>query len=793
VHSFKNRLLILIVALMVLTEGVTIVLALVYLNRGVRTQLAQQLTATRTMLDRMLEDRARQLRAATDVLVADFAFREAATSGDRATILSALGNHARRIDAEVATLYQNDGTIVASTLPASFANDAATLDDAEAAGAPGFVVISGRPYQMVFAPLRAPETIGWVALGFALDRQLAIQLRDLAGSDVSFIAHDRAGRDSYVISTLSEDNARAMLQPLPASAAVNRPTVMRLGATEYLMLSAPLYVRNGRIDLLVQRSLDVALAQFREMRLALLLIGGASLLGAIVVAWLAGRTAVRPLGALVAAAQRIRQGDYQQPISVAGSEEFLQLAASFNSMQSGIREREARILDQATHDSLTDLPNRYGLRQWLAARPLGDGPCTLALIDVHRFRDLNASVGHQVGDELLRVLSTRLRLVAGAQGCCARVGADQFIIVLPARAAEVHRALQTQTAELLQGVEVGELHISVELRAGLAEWRSAQVSIDDLLRQIDVALVQAKESGTQFVSYQASHDADHRRRVTLVAELRQAIARNELHLAFQPLVLMTSREAVSLEALVRWTHPTLGVISPAEFVPLAERASAVADLTRWVLAAAIAQLGLWRAQGLTIELAVNLSASDLSDEILPGRVLALLREHNVAAAQLMLEVTESAIMREPAQATRVMQQLRDAGVRFAIDDFGTGHSSLAQLHTLPVDELKIDRSFVINLERSANNQAIVRSTTELGHILGLRVVAEGVETPAVWTALLRLGCDLAQGYFISRPMPAAEVPGWMSLQRANLSRALADARQDGTVAPLRARGSDRPG
>jgi EAL domain-containing protein (putative c-di-GMP-specific phosphodiesterase class I) len=293
------------------------------------------------------------------------------------------------------------------------------------------------------------------------------------------------------------------------------------------------------------------------------------------------------------------------------------------------------------------------------------------------------------------------------------------------------------------------------------------------------------------VVYQAGHDAEHRRRVTLVSELRRAIASDALHLAFQPLVLMTTREAMGFEALVRWTHPTLGVIPPAEFVPLAERASTVADLSRWVLRAAISQLGEWRRQGLETELAVNLSATDLCDAELPAQVLALLREHGVDTRQLMLEVTESAIMSEPQQAARAMQQLRTAGVRFAIDDFGTGHSSLAQLHSLPVDELKIDRSFVLNLERSPNNRAIVRSTTELGHILGLRVVAEGVETPEAWSALLRLGCDLAQGYFISRPMLASQVPGWMRSQRTVLSQSLAEAQQDGTVAALRLRPVDR--
>jgi EAL domain-containing protein (putative c-di-GMP-specific phosphodiesterase class I) len=311
--------------------------------------------------------------------------------------------------------------------------------------------------------------------------------------------------------------------------------------------------------------------------------------------------------------------------------------------------------------------------------------------------------------------------------------------------------------------------------------------VDDLLRQADVALLQAKEQGTIAVNYAASHDADHRRRITLVTELRQAIAGNGLALHYQPLVSMTNRATVGCEALLRWTHPTLGNISPAEFVPLAERASVLPDLSRWVLRTAIAQLGQWERAGLDLEIAVNLSAADFADGELPARVLALLREHRASAPRLLLEVTESAIMREPQLAAQVMQQLRTAGVRFAIDDFGTGHSSLAQLHQLPVDELKIDRSFVTDLERSPSNQAIVRTTIELGHSLGLKVVAEGIETPQVWSTLLRLGCDLAQGYLISRPMPVDAVPGWLQSQRAQVARALSAAEQSGTVASLRIR------
>jgi EAL domain-containing protein (putative c-di-GMP-specific phosphodiesterase class I) len=273
----------------------------------------------------------------------------------------------------------------------------------------------------------------------------------------------------------------------------------------------------------------------------------------------------------------------------------------------------------------------------------------------------------------------------------------------------------------------------------------------------------------------------------LVAELRRALAGEGLALHYQPIVDMRDRTVRSFEALLRWNHPTLGNISPAEFIPLAERASVLPDLSRWVLGTAIGQLGAWQREGLDFSVAVNLSAADFADGGLPARVFALLRDYQVPATRLILEVTESAIMREPQLAAQIMQQLRTGGVCFAIDDFGTGHSSLAQLQALPVDELKIDRGFVCNLERSMSNVAIVRTTIELGHSLGLKVVAEGIETPEVWASLLRLGCDLAQGYFVSRPMPVSAVSGWTRAQREQLARNVSVAEEGGRLTPIRGR------
>ena len=773
---------------MALAQGVTIVLALASIRGAVRTDSVRQLTATRAMLDRTLAERTRLLRSATDVLVKDYGFKEAVATSDQPTMQSALANHARRVAADLAVLYALDGTVVAASTQelATQSSRSLHLPEGETEAAP-FAIVGGRPYQIVIAPIRAPQAIAWVALGFALDQSLAQQLAALAGTDVSFVFHE-PGNGNGIISTLAPARASALAISTPPSTSLGVPMLSTLQDAQYLTLSAPLLAQSGTLQLIAQQSQDTAMAPFRQMRFALLLIGGVALVGAIIVALLASRSALRPLGMLVSAAHQIEKGYYCEHVQVPGGSEFQRLAGTFNTMQQGIRDREARIVHQSTHDALTTLPNREGLRERLMALPQG-GPHSIVMLDVQRFRDVNASVGHQVGDQLLRILAARLGQLAGAGLPCARVGADQFVLSCALHDSELMHRVLVLSEELRAGVQLGELRLSIDIRAGISEWRAPRASVDDLLRQADVALLQAKEQGTVAVVYQPTHDAEHRRRVLVVAELRRALTGKGLSLHYQPLVNMTDRAVVGFEALLRWSHPTLGNISPVEFIPLAERASVLPDLSRWVLNTAIAQLGQWQRAGIDAEIAVNLSAADFADGELAARVLALLREHAAPATRLLLEVTESAIMREPQLAAQVMQQLRTAGVRFAIDDFGTGHSSLAQLHALPVDELKIDRAFVMNLESSSSNIAIVRTTIELGHGLGLKVVAEGIETPEVWATLLRLGCDLAQGYFISRPMAAEAVPAWLRMQGAQLARAMVTAEQAGTISSLRGRSS----
>jgi diguanylate cyclase (GGDEF)-like protein len=696
------------------------------------------------------------------VLAADFGFREAVASGHAPTVLSAARNNAQRIGADMVMLIDTHGHVIASTLPPTTdasASLAQLLEEAPGLrGQPTFRVFGEHAYQVLVAPVRTPEIIAWVAMGFVADDALAARIRELVGSEVAIVIHG-AGGMTRVVATLPAATGRASLLP----AAADPSHLAHLGGADYLSFTQRLDSRGDSVDLVLLKPLRDVLAPYRDLRDAMLLIDTLALLVAAVIGAVLGRSATRPIAELVRAAQRIQRGEYRTAVNVAGGEEFKSLAATFNTMQNNIAAREADILHQARHDPLTGLPNRvqaeHSLGELIGAvdHPAGGA---LVLLELANLRDINASLGLSVGDDVLREAARRLQRTVAPTESVARLGETQFLVIAPDCSAE--RALlyaEQLAAAVRTGFHLTGVSLDLRLACGVCLYPTHGADADELLQRAQVALEDAAASRLRVALYRAGRDEQHRRRLALITDLRGAIDRDELTLVFQPKVTMASRTVRSLEALVRWTHHELGPVSPGEFVPLAEGTGNSRYLTNWVLAAAIRQMGEWRRQGVELDLAVNLSAPDILDPDLGDEILRLLREQRVDASALVLEITESAVMQDPQAAARNMQLLRIAGLRFSIDDFGTGHSSLSQLSLLPVDELKIDRSFIS--QASTGSVTIVTSTIELGHSMGLKVVAEGVEDAQAWNLLRRLGCDYAQGYLISPPMPAAAVPGFV--------------------------------
>jgi len=467
---------------------------------------------------------------------------------------------------------------------------------------------------------------------------------------------------------------------------------------------------------------------------------------------------------------------------------LLRLALSFHEIRALAESRR-----QATTDELTGLPNRRyfyeKLREELAAAQARAAPLTLLVADLDGFKELNDTLGHQAGDLLLQQLGPRVLDGLRAGDTLARLGGDEFAVLLPGCDSEAAVAIVEQIRVILDApFTIRGLNLHVEASIGVAAFPEHARDIDSLVRRADVAMYQAKEARTGWEIYVAARDLHSRDRLQLLGDLRRAIDARELEIHYQPKVDLSSDEVHGVEALVRWRHPDRGLLAPMEFIPLAERTTLMRPLTLFVLDTALEQSRRWRDAGLDLSVAVNLSVPNLLDTRLPGDVQELLERWDVPARQLNLEVTENVILADPDRVIEVLTALKRIGVSLSLDDFGTGSSALAFLKRLPVDELKIDKSFVMAMDRSPADEVIVRSTTELAQRLGLKVVAEGVETAAVLALLERAGCEEAQGYYLQRPVPAAQIAPWIATRAgapADLPRGSADqhrrANGDATV------------
>jgi diguanylate cyclase (GGDEF)-like protein len=409
-------------------------------------------------------------------------------------------------------------------------------------------------------------------------------------------------------------------------------------------------------------------------------------------------------------------------------------------------------------DDLTGLDNRRSFTAEVEGAIADERPFALLMIDLDQFKELNDTLGHHLGDELLRCVGPRLSSVVRDGDLVARLGGDEFGVLV--RGADPDAATVTATrlrAALAQPFALAGISLHVGASVGIAVFPEHAADAGTLLRHADVAMYEAKRGRTGHEIYKPKADHHSRDRLALAGEVRRALAQDELALHYQPVADLATGELLGVEALVRWRHPDRGLLAPGAFLPSIEHTEVMRAVSHRVLAMAICQAGAWFRTDRAWRVAVNLSATDLLDRALVDDVAALLRRYGTPARRMMLEVTESILMTDPARAMEVLAELRSLGVHLALDDFGTGWSSLTHLQRMPVDEIKIDRSFVAAMASDAGSAAIVSSTVDLAHALGLRVVAEGIEDEATWTRLRTVGCDAAQGYYLSKPLAPGEL------------------------------------
>ncbi|NNG14400.1 MAG: EAL domain-containing protein, partial [Gammaproteobacteria bacterium] len=458
------------------------------------------------------------------------------------------------------------------------------------------------------------------------------------------------------------------------------------------------------------------------------------------------------------------KGQYQ--LEDNSSQEVNQLVTAFNNMRLQIHQRQMALEDQALHDALTGLPNRALLNdrieQAINIMRRNTQPMAVLLLDLDRFKEVNDALGHQVGDHLLQHVGQRLRSVLRDSDTVARLGGDEFAVVAPNADATHASELAQKIIDVINEafvIEAQELYVGVSV--GLAVYPQHGDDASNLMRHADIAMYHAKRNKLGYSLYKQSQDEGSVNKLTLVGDLHNELEQaSSLQLFYQPQMDIFTHEIVAVEALLRWNHPLFGSIPPEQIVNMAEHTGQIHELMRWVVNRALSDCEEYiKSHGIRVS--INLSVQNMQDPQLPETIAETLQQHDVEASSVVLEITESAMMNDPVRARNIMVLLDAMGIELAVDDFGTGFSSLGYLKMLPVSELKIDMSFVMNMLEDENDAIIVHSTIELAHNLGLKVVAEGVENQATLLQLRNLKCDVAQGHYLSRPIQKTELGQWI--------------------------------
>jgi diguanylate cyclase (GGDEF)-like protein len=769
--GFRRRIIALLVLVVVVAQVATFVVVSVAIDRSVDARIRSELEVGQRVWDQFHAARGQQLLDSVGLLAADFGFKEAVASADAPTMASALANHSTRLAADLALLLTPEGDFLADHAPAPLRAGGDRFDALLAAAqregsAVGVIALHQRAFHVAVVPIMAPNQIAWLIVGVDFGAGVAREYRGLTGLELAMLRVD-AGAASLLAASL--DGAQAapwseIVAGIDAGAGAVAPEP-EAGAWRWRVSRVSLADADPEVVVALIASRAAAMAPFAQLRTRILALSALAALLATAFAGAIGRSVSRPVADLADAAARIEQGDYSVAVPARGNDELARLAGVFNRMQAGIAQREERIVHQAGHDGLTGLPNRSRamaeLDAAIAAAAAARGECSVLMLDIDRFKEINDTLGHGFGDQVLVEVAKRLRAATRADDLVARLGGDEFLVLLHEVGLDAAHLRAVELVSLLhEPLRLPSTMINLDLSVGVASYPLHGTDAQSLLRRVDIAMYEAKEQHAGVAVYEAGRDELHLRQVTLMADLRRSVERGELHVVFQPKVELATRTVRHAEALLRWTHPVFGPVRPDEFIPLAERSGFVRELSRFVLDHAIRQCRRWRDADLDLGVAVNLSAVDLMDVDLPDFVYACLRRHQLDPSHLILEVTESALMRDVAYAIRVLQRLRGGGVRIAIDDFGTGHSSLAQLRKLPVDELKIDKSFVLQLAQQQDDAMIVRATIDLGHHMGLRVIAEGVEDARSLALLSDFRCDMVQGYLFSPPLESNRFVQW---------------------------------
>ncbi|HEY6527528.1 MAG TPA: EAL domain-containing protein [Cellvibrionaceae bacterium] len=759
-NSLRNQIALMCVCLISLCCAV-LLLSYAYFSRQNHLQQVQtNIIHSTNVFRQYLQAKETMLITAAEVLTADFGFKQAVATSDADTISSALSNHAARIHADLMWLTDAHGVLIAADQISSQKHLQPAQPFLQALlRTPGkgfFIELNGTLYQVIVLPIKAPHVIGFALVGFEIAGVITRELSELTGVDISFYNAQNQLLSSSVSPTDSslaraDLEARQMPGLFGARPAFNHHS-MELPA----LAGAPIGVLLSISLADFYADLDNQLKTMALMALGILLLG----LGASV--WLARNLTV-PLAQLVATARHFAQGQYTDlTLHQHANDEIKLLFSAFSDMGHEIHNREQEALYQSQRDPLTGLYNRTAFIYTVEIATTQERPFLLVTTNIRGFVQINSSLGPELGDRSLCAVATRLQEFPGLH---ARAGADEFISLLHIpTGTNGENICREFLAAIHQPISVADLSLNIVFRAGACQFPADGDNSKTLLRRSTIALEHTRNEGALISFYRSGDEENMLERLAIVEALKLALQKDDgqLSMYYQPKLNMHKGYVDKVESLIRWQRPGHGWVSPELFIGLAEQSGLIIELTHWVLRTVCRQIHLWQQEGIYIHAAINISAQDINHvEFLPT-LNAALAEYQLKPSCITLELTERDLMSDEVQAISLLTELKKTGFCISVDDYGIGQSSLGKLKNLPVDELKIDKSFILKLDTSPTDQIIVRSTITLGHNLGVSVVAEGVENEASWELLHKMGIDYLQGYFISRPFAASELKPWLA-------------------------------
>ena len=765
----RSRIAFTFIAVMVAVQLAALVPLKYALERHASQLADKQMNAGERVFVNQLQHNTQNLKQAAQLLVTEEAFRDAVNSRDTSILQSALMTCQARMRAQMAYYFSADDNLMVSSGNESTASQVVAQAIQNRSGTLRFDIVDGKPYQLIAVPVKGQEAAGWLVMGFAIDGRLAQQMQQLAGLDVTVLQKMPQHDWQLVSSTASSQVANVLVKTVVDvySQHLSLHKVNLAGLAYHLKIRALHESKDQALLVVLQTSVSPLMQTLNTWFEIMLVLAFAGVLLFAALAWYVSRQVTRPLAQLVSSADDMAMGHYEKEIVVDSSDEVGYLGKAMDSMRAAILQRSLGVQQLVSRDELTGLANRQALMQALQQAIVQHADAkekfSLVVINIHRFKQMNRMLGRKIGDDVLRHVGQVLQdNTFSAHDTVARLDADGFAVLLP----QADQAKATRYAESIQHVfetpvKMQGQSMEVSVAIGIALYPEHDVHAEALMHHAETALHESTTRPAAWIVYNTALELQQSETLALIADLKQAIQHNQLLLYIQPRIDVTTRKTLGAEALVRWVHPEKGMLLPDQFIPFAEQAGLIGEISGWVLRRACEILADFRQRGMRITLAVNLSAHDLNNIALPEQIAALLAEHALETASLTLDVTENSLMQSPERTAAVIGKLAAMGLQLAIDDFGTGYLSLAYLKQLPVQVLKIDRSFVMFMDKNADHASIVKASIDLAHNLGLNVVAEGIENEEVLARLARLGCDEGQGYFIGKPMPEKDFSIWL--------------------------------